>query len=185
MFRRWNKPPSRRQHIYENLQVRRTIGKTAEEEVQPGRGFIHFERRIQDSSKSPAFAQHHDLDHGRELVELQRIDMDYSEIILVAASINEWRKWEFITKATESRAAIVTISAQETVCGQTVSSVSLIASSTSKPRMELLLGVASCSEWIVVLLSSNNDASQPCHRNHISRYTFELHFHWFKTQVII
>jgi len=29
------------------------------------------------------------LDHGREEVELQRIDMDYSEIILVAASINE------------------------------------------------------------------------------------------------
>jgi hypothetical protein len=50
------------------------------------------------------------------------------------------------SKTTESRAAIVTISAQETVCGQTVSSVSLIASSTSRPRMELLLGPASCSE---------------------------------------
>jgi len=96
--------------------------------------------------------------------------MDYSEIILVAASINEWREWEFITKATESRAAIVTISAQETVCGQTVSSVSLIASSTLKPRMELLLGTANFSDSNVVLLSSNNDASQPCGRNHISRY---------------
>jgi hypothetical protein len=107
--------------------------------------------------------------------------MDYSEIILVAASINEWREWEFITKATESRAAIVTRSAQETVCGQTVSSVSLIASSTLKPRTELLLGVANFSEINVVLLSSDNDASQPCRRNHISRYTFELHVHWFKS----
>ena len=74
----------------------------------------------------------------------------------------------YITRTTESRAAIARISAQDTVCGHSFSSALLISSITSYPLTELLFGNAPFSLTMLPLSSSSIDASHPCH----TKYTF-------------
>ena len=66
-----------------------------------------------------------------------------------------------LTATTESLAATVRISAQETTWGQTVSSFDLIASITSKLRRELTLGKAVFSPVKLEVSSKSTDASHP------------------------
>ena len=65
------------------------------------------------------------------------------------------------TKTTDSSAAIVSISAQETVAGQALSNKAFILSTTSKPLAELLFPPASFSLTIVSELSNKSEPSQP------------------------
>lgn len=77
---------------------------------------------------------------------------------------NEKEMLEFrcmLTRTTESRAARARISAQETVWGQTCSSLALISSITSYPLREFLFGPASFSLLNALFLSNSIDASQP------------------------
>jgi hypothetical protein len=53
------------------------------------------------------------------------------------------------------------MSAQETTPGQAFSTADLMASMTSKPLTEPLLGVAVFSPWRLDVSSSSSDASQP------------------------
>lgn len=62
-------------------------------------------------------------------------------IILIKSSILKLMRL-YYTKNTESRAAMVRISAQDTRPGHAFSTVDLMASMTSKPRVELMLGAA-------------------------------------------
>ena len=66
-----------------------------------------------------------------------------------------------LTLTTLSLAAMARMSAQETTPGQTLSTADLMASITSKPLTEPLLGVAIFSPWKLAVSSSSNDASQP------------------------
>lgn len=66
-----------------------------------------------------------------------------------------------LTKTVEPRAAIASMSAQETVWGHASSSLALISSITSKPLTEFLFGSEFFSLTMVALLSNNTDASQP------------------------
>lgn len=68
---------------------------------------------------------------------------------------------EFLTRKTASLAARVNISEQETVAGQAISKLALIASMTSKPLAEFLLGLAFFSPLVVLVSSSNTDPSHP------------------------
>ena len=54
------------------------------------------------------------------------------------------------------------ISAQETTPGHAASTLALIASITSKPLTELLLGPAVFSPFLEDVSSSNIDPSHPC-----------------------
>ena len=63
---------------------------------------------------------------------------------------------------TLSLAAMARMSAQETTPGQAFSTADLMASITSKPLTEALLGFAIFSPWKLAVSSSSNDASQPC-----------------------
>jgi hypothetical protein len=67
--------------------------------------------------------------------------------------------YALLTKKTASLAATAMMSAQETVSGQRVSSLALIRSMASKPRM-LWLGSASLSAFFFLDLSMI-DPSQP------------------------
>jgi hypothetical protein len=62
---------------------------------------------------------------------------------------------------TLSLAAMARMSAQETTPGQAFSTADLMASMTSKPLTEPLLGVAVFSPWRLDVSSSSSDASQP------------------------
>lgn len=64
---------------------------------------------------------------------------------------------------TESRAAIATISAQETTPGHTASTFFLILSITLNPLTELLLGPEVFSPVNEDVSSNSIDPSQPCH----------------------
>ncbi|KAL9253586.1 hypothetical protein AKJ16_DCAP06598 [Drosera capensis] len=66
-----------------------------------------------------------------------------------------------LTKTVESLAAMMTISAQDTVSGHSFSSADLISSMTSKPRTECLFGIDLFSLTMVLLLSRSSDASHP------------------------
>ena len=67
-----------------------------------------------------------------------------------------------LTITTESRAAMARISAHETTEGQADSTLDFMASITSKPLRELLLGPAVCSPLNEDVSSRSTDASQPC-----------------------
>lgn len=71
------------------------------------------------------------------------------------------RGGERLTVTTESRAAMATISAQETTPGHTASTFVLIWSITSKPLTELLLGPAVFSPVKEEVSSRSIDPSQP------------------------
>ena len=62
---------------------------------------------------------------------------------------------------TLSLAAMARMSAQETTPGQTFTTADLMASMTSNPLAEPLLGVAIFSPWKLGVSSSNSEASQP------------------------
>uniref|UniRef100_A0A0A9DJL8 Pco123006 n=1 Tax=Arundo donax TaxID=35708 RepID=A0A0A9DJL8_ARUDO len=64
-------------------------------------------------------------------------------------------------RTTASRAAITTMSAQETTPGQRSSSASLASSMTSNERRELMLDSASFSPAIVGVASISTDPSHP------------------------
>ena len=74
----------------------------------------------------------------------------------------------YITRTTESRAAIVRISAQDTVLGHAFSSSLFISSITSNPLAEFLFGPDPFSLTMLPLSSSSIDWSHPCH----TKYTF-------------
>jgi hypothetical protein len=67
----------------------------------------------------------------------------------------------------ESRAAMTTISAHETIPGQTFSNLDLILATTLYPLTELLFGPAPCSPLKVAVSSRSIDASQPCWECHV------------------
>lgn len=69
---------------------------------------------------------------------------------------------EVLTRTTESLAARVKMSAQETVEGHSLSNAALIASMTSNPLAELRFGFDPFSLMMFSLLSNSNEASQPC-----------------------
>lgn len=70
---------------------------------------------------------------------------------------------EFVcTRKTESRAAMATMSAHETVSGHISSSCCLILSMTLNPRAEFKLGVAVFSPTKPGLSSSRLEPSHPC-----------------------
>jgi hypothetical protein len=78
--------------------------------------------------------------------------------------IKKWKILErVLTMATESRAAIAKISAQDTTSRlQALVTAALIWSTTSKPLIELLFGNAVFSPMNVGVSSSRTDPSQPC-----------------------
>lgn len=65
------------------------------------------------------------------------------------------------TRETDASAEMARMSAQETTPGQADSRAVLILSTTLKPLVELTLGAAPFSETMLLLLSNNNDPSQP------------------------
>jgi len=65
------------------------------------------------------------------------------------------------TKFTACWAAMVSISAHETVLGHAVSTAAFILSITGNPRAEFAFGAASFSVRKDVVLSNRIDASQP------------------------
>jgi hypothetical protein len=67
-----------------------------------------------------------------------------------------------LTMTTLSLAAMATMSAHDTTPGHTFSTADLMASMTSNPLAEPLLGVAVFSPWKLGVSSSSNDASHPC-----------------------
>lgn len=68
---------------------------------------------------------------------------------------------DVLTRRTESRALIATMSAHETTPGQSFSTLNLILSITSNPLTELLLGPAVFSPLKEDVSSNNMDPSQP------------------------
>ena len=70
----------------------------------------------------------------------------------------------FLTRATASREAMMTMSAQETVDGQVFSRASLMSSTTSKDLSELMLESDSFSPSMFGVSSSNTDPSHPLKR---------------------
>lgn len=70
-----------------------------------------------------------------------------------------------LTRRTESRALMATMSAHETTPGQSFSTLDLILSITSNPLTELLLGPAVFSPLKEDVSSNNMDPSQPYKTN--------------------
>lgn len=70
-----------------------------------------------------------------------------------------------LTRTTESLAAIVKVSAQDTIEGHALSSASLIAWMTINPLAESQLGFDSFSLTMLSLLSNKNKPSQPYYIN--------------------
>lgn len=85
------------------------------------------------------------------------------------------------TKVTDIWDAIVSISAQETTPGQTLSNWIFILSITSKPLTELLFASDSFSLCIVGLLSNKSDPSQPfkSSTNLINQFLFKSNIRYF------
>ena len=69
-----------------------------------------------------------------------------------------------LTATTESRAVMATISAHDTTPGHTASTLDFMASMTSKPLTEFLLGSAVFSPLKEEVSSSSTDPSQPCYQ---------------------
>lgn len=69
-----------------------------------------------------------------------------------------------LTITTESRAAMVTISAHETTPGHAFSTLVFILSTTSNPLSELLLGPAVFSPVKDEVSSRRTDPSHPCYQ---------------------
>lgn len=70
-----------------------------------------------------------------------------------------------LTATTESLAATVRMSAQETIAGHKVSNLDLMVSITSKPLIELAFGAAVFSPVKLDVSSNNTDASHPCRKS--------------------
>lgn len=70
---------------------------------------------------------------------------------------------KLLTITVESRAATATISAQETMPGQTCSTLALISFITLNPLTELLFGPAVCSPLNEGVSSRRIDPSHPCY----------------------
>lgn len=68
----------------------------------------------------------------------------------------------YCTKTVESLAARARMSAQDTVCGHSLSKAHLISSITSNPLAEFMFGFDPFSLTMVSVLSNNIEASHPC-----------------------
>lgn len=92
---------------------------------------------------------------------------------LITVSTKHWTKklrgngknFRLLTITVESRAAMATISAHETMPGQTFSTWDLILATTLNPLTELLFGPAVCSPVKEEVSSRSIDPSQPCQKS--------------------